>query len=197
MKDDKFTIYIIIENLEMLLFHCIIKSWSLSLSLSLPPSLPPSLSLSLTCTHTQLFGGYQTVLERSQWTHGILTRHLSHITSAAHHNRVYTHPDRSASLPRPLPPYWIVLDGPLAPAVLESITALLSEGGLCVGNMERLVLPPSCLLLLKPVGVCPLQPALVGRSGFLYWGRNLVTSEVLVESWLEQAPTKHDLSTMR
>ena len=80
---------------------------------------------------------------------------------------------------------------------MDTISALLSDRGLCLGRVERVPLPLSCRLLLKPAGVTSLHPALVGRCGFLHWGGETVTTDLLVESWLDRAPTQHDLSAMR
>lgn len=80
---------------------------------------------------------------------------------------------------------------------MDTISTLLSDGGLCLNHVKKVPLPSSCRLLLKPAGVTSLHPALVGRSGFLHWGGEMVTTELLVESWLDRAPTQHDLSAMR
>ena len=71
------------------------------------------------------------------------------------------------------------------------------DGGLCFPGMERVTLPSSCRLLLKPGALPSLSPGLLGSCGLLHWSCDTLTHEMLLDSWLDRAPTQHDLSAMR
>lgn len=64
-------------------------------------------------------------------------------------------------------------------------------------GMERVRLPSSCRLLLKPGPLPSLSPGLLGSCGLLHWSFDTLTHEMLVDSWLDRAPTQHDLSALR
>lgn len=63
--------------------------------------------------------------------------------------------------------------------------------------MERVNIPLTCRLLLKPGSLPSLSPALVGSCALLHWSCDTLTPEMLVDSWLDRAPTQHDLTGMR
>ena len=71
------------------------------------------------------------------------------------------------------------------------------DRGLCLPGMERVTIPSNCHLLLKPGHLLSLSPALAGSCGLLHWSRDTLNYQMLVESWLDRAPTQHDLSGMR
>lgn len=80
---------------------------------------------------------------------------------------------------------------------LEFPSFFTADGGLCLPGMERVHLPSSCRLLLKPGPVPPLSPGLLGSCGLLHWSHDTLTYDMLIDSWLEKAPTQHDLNRMR
>lgn len=72
-----------------------------------------------------------------------------------------------------------------------------TDDGLCLPGMEKVKIPSNCRLLLKPGPLSTLSPGLVGYCGFLHWSSGTLTHHMLVDSWLDKAPTQHDLTGMR
>ena len=75
--------------------------------------------------------------------------------------------------------------------------SLYIDDGLCLPGMERVKIPSNCRLLLKPGPLATLSPGLVGYCGLLHWSSETLAHDMLVDSWLDKAPTQHDLTGMR
>ena len=55
----------------------------------------------------------------------------------------------------------------------------------------------SCWLLLETPKLTHATPSLLSNSIMIHFSRDILTYESIVDSWLDGAPTQHNLSAMR
>jgi len=50
--------------------------------------------------------------------------------------------------------HWVVLDGPLAPPLVDALAELATGEGVCLSSGEKLTLPGQCIAGLNPSRFC-------------------------------------------
>jgi len=91
--------------------------------------------------------------------------------------------------------HWLVLDGPLDPVLADSLSSLVDEG-LTLKNGETITLPRSCKLIVETQSLDHATPSLLHTS-MLHFSRETISFKALVNTWLDKAPTRHNLSSTR
>ena len=89
--------------------------------------------------------------------------------------------------------HWLVLDGPLDPILSQALSHLVEEG-LTLKNGETIALPRTCKLIVETQTLDHATPSLLCTS-ILYCSRETVSYKALVNTWLDKAPTQHNLSS--
>lgn len=89
-----------------------------------------------------------------------------------------------------------MLDG-LTPLVAETLHRLLADDGITLKNGETLSLPKSCQLIVECPTLSCASPSLLSFSSILHYGGDTLSYSALVDTWLERAPTQHNLSLIR
>ena len=117
--------------------------------------------------------------------------------------------------------HWIVLDGSVESTVMEVLASLVSGEGLLLTNGDKLHLPSknslfctcciytcclclsvllhtaSCQLLVETTTLNQMAPSLIAHSALLHFSEGVLTLDAVVDTWLDRAPTQHNLSAMR
>lgn len=89
-----------------------------------------------------------------------------------------------------------MLDG-LTPLVAGILHRLLTDDGITLKNGETLLLPKSCQLIVECPTLDCATPPLLSSSSLLHYGGDTLSYSALVNTWLERAPTQHNLSLIR
>lgn len=119
--------------------------------------------------------------------------------------------------------HWLVLDGPLEASTVRVLEMLVRGEGITLPNGDTLLLPRmcsvymlyagtclqlcdayallhvvgSCWLLLETPRLTHITPSLLSHSTLLHFSRGILSYEAIVDTWLDRAPTQHNLSAMR
>lgn len=93
--------------------------------------------------------------------------------------------------------HWLVLDGPIEPFMNEPLHHLITGEGVTLKNGEKLLFPRSCQLIIESPSLDHMMPSLVSSSSLVHCSKGILTSSVLVNTWLDRAPTQHNLSAIR
>ena len=55
----------------------------------------------------------------------------------------------------------------------------------------------SCWLILESPKLTHFTPSLLSHSSLVHFSRDILSYEAVVDTWLDRAPTQHNLSAMR
>ena len=91
---------------------------------------------------------------------------------------------------------WIVLDG-LTPYLIDPLLELISGDGLTLKNGEKLLLPKSCQLIVESTALDFATPSLLSTVSLIHFSGNTITYNTVIDTWLDRAPTQHNLSAIR
>ena len=89
--------------------------------------------------------------------------------------------------------HWLVLDGPIQPALNNALCHLIAEEGMTLGNGETLSLPPFCKIIIETLTLDHCTPSLTWSS-VVHCSRATVSSCALVDTWLDRAYSQYNLS---
>lgn len=83
--------------------------------------------------------------------------------------------------------HWIVFDGDVDPDWVETLNSVLDDNKLLtLPNGERLVLPPNVRILFEVETLKYATPATVSRCGMVWFNEDNVTSEMLVDAYIQR-----------
>lgn len=84
---------------------------------------------------------------------------------------------------------WIVLDGPIDTAWIESLNSVLDDSKrLCLNSGSVLILTPFVRLIFEVEDLQAATPATISRCGMVYLSEDVLTTQVLIESWFSRLP---------
>lgn len=93
--------------------------------------------------------------------------------------------------------HWLVLDGPTNPLLSRLLRYLVSGEGATLRNGERLLLPKSCQVIVECSLLDHISPSLLSSfSRLVHCSRETLSFNTVVNTWLDRAPTTHNLSAI-
>lgn len=93
--------------------------------------------------------------------------------------------------------HWLVLDGPVGPLMSELLHHLITDKGVTLKNGDKLYLPKSCQLIVESPSLDHVIPSLLSSSSLVHCSRDTLSFNAVINTWLDKAPTQHNLSAIR
>eukprot|EP00731_Ephydatia_muelleri_P030623 Em0022g137a len=146
-------------------------------------------------TAEQLFGSFQ---KSGQWRDGIVTRLFNQLHEHELLKSKLKRCDKDSMASFPNIKYWLVLDGPLGMTNQDCFASLLSEQGVYhLPNGSALTYLFVVNYYWKQTRLIHFCPSLLNLSAIVHYrGGGVVSYEALINTWLERAPTHHNLTSM-
>ena len=93
--------------------------------------------------------------------------------------------------------HWLVLDGPVSPLLSQLLHHLVTDEGVTLKNGDKLRLPESCQVIVESSLLDHVTPSLLRSCALVHCSRDTLSFNTLVNTWLDRAPTQHNISAIR
>ena len=81
----------------------------------------------------------------------------------------------------------IVCDGPVDSFWVENLNTVLDDSKmLCLSNGQRIKLPSNFCMLFEVENLDQASPATVSRCGMIYMNRDILSSGIIIKTWVKQ-----------